>query len=388
MSLVGPRPEDPEIVSLWPEQVRKLVLSIRPGMTSPASVVYRNEEELLTGESFMDEYLNTILPDKLRLDQLYVHNNNLSTDLDVIFWTLIGLLPRIKHTSIPETTLYWGPLSSLFNRYFTWFMADICVALIAVGISGGVWRLGEVINLGIWLDLSVAIVIALVFSLINYLLGLGRVAWRQARPAYIFDLAFSTGLTTSILFVIDWFWKPSALLPRGMILVTGLLAFIGFTVLRYRERLVTGLASRWVLSRSRTSTLGERVLIIGAGECGQLAAWLLQKSNLSPALTVVGMVDDDPSKYRMRIDGQTVIGRIRDIPDLVRDQNIGVVLYAISKVSSERQEQILKVCRALPIRLVIIPDLIRIVQEYLLQSTVAETSERPIARDEIEPARF
>ncbi len=148
MSLVGPRPEDPQIVSMWPAKVRRLVLSMRPGMTSPASVVYRNEEELLTGESLMDQYLNTILPDKLRLDQLYVRNNNLATDLDVIFWTLIGLLPRIKHASIPENTLFWGPLSSLFNRYFTWFMADFCVAFIAVAIAGAVWRLEYMINLG------------------------------------------------------------------------------------------------------------------------------------------------------------------------------------------------------------------------------------------------
>ena len=61
--------------------------------------------------------------------------------------------------------------------------------------------------------------------------------------------------------------------PYGMILVTGLLAFLGFTILRYRERLITGLATRWVMNRGRASSLGERVLIIGAGECGQLAAW-------------------------------------------------------------------------------------------------------------------
>jgi lipopolysaccharide/colanic/teichoic acid biosynthesis glycosyltransferase len=47
MSLVGPRPEDPTIVQNWPAPVRHEILSVRPGITSPASVLYRNEEALL-----------------------------------------------------------------------------------------------------------------------------------------------------------------------------------------------------------------------------------------------------------------------------------------------------------------------------------------------------
>jgi len=41
MSLVGPRPEDPEIVVTWPEELRQEILSVRPGVTSPASVMFR-----------------------------------------------------------------------------------------------------------------------------------------------------------------------------------------------------------------------------------------------------------------------------------------------------------------------------------------------------------
>jgi FlaA1/EpsC-like NDP-sugar epimerase len=94
------------------------------------------------------------------------------------------------------------------------------------------------------------------------------------------------------------------------------------------------------------------------------------------------MVDDDPSKYKMRIDSQTVIGRTHDIPELVRQRNIGVILYAISNVNPERQEQILKTCRALPVRLVIIPDLIKIVQEYLLKSTEVQAEPSPLVGDD------
>ncbi|MFZ1405869.1 MAG: sugar transferase [Anaerolineae bacterium] len=67
MSLVGPRPEDPRYVAFYtPEQRR--VLSVRPGITSPASLAYRHEEQLLAGEDWETHYRTRVLPDKLALD--------------------------------------------------------------------------------------------------------------------------------------------------------------------------------------------------------------------------------------------------------------------------------------------------------------------------------
>ncbi len=53
MSLVGPRPEDPSIVTKWPEEDRREILSVRPGVSSPASVIFRNEETLLRSKNVM-----------------------------------------------------------------------------------------------------------------------------------------------------------------------------------------------------------------------------------------------------------------------------------------------------------------------------------------------
>ncbi len=54
MSLVGPRPEDPELVKSWDPEVREQLLSVRPGVTSPASVLYRDEESLLQSGSVLE----------------------------------------------------------------------------------------------------------------------------------------------------------------------------------------------------------------------------------------------------------------------------------------------------------------------------------------------
>ncbi|MFZ1551113.1 MAG: sugar transferase, partial [Anaerolineae bacterium] len=67
MSLVGPRPEDPRYVAFYtPEQRR--VLSVHPGITSPASLAYRHEEQLLAGEDWETHYRTRVLPAKLALD--------------------------------------------------------------------------------------------------------------------------------------------------------------------------------------------------------------------------------------------------------------------------------------------------------------------------------
>jgi lipopolysaccharide/colanic/teichoic acid biosynthesis glycosyltransferase len=83
MSLVGPRPEDPEIVKTWPADAREEILSARPGITSPASILYRNEESMLTANGVMDIYFRDIVPDKLRLDRLYVRNQDLLMVYDI-----------------------------------------------------------------------------------------------------------------------------------------------------------------------------------------------------------------------------------------------------------------------------------------------------------------
>jgi lipopolysaccharide/colanic/teichoic acid biosynthesis glycosyltransferase len=89
MSLVGPRPEDPRYVVYYTEQQRKL-LWCRPGITSPASVRYRNEENLLQGKDWERDYTQNILPRKLDIELRYLPHRTLWTDLGIVMRTLWG----------------------------------------------------------------------------------------------------------------------------------------------------------------------------------------------------------------------------------------------------------------------------------------------------------
>ena len=91
MSFVGPRPEVPKYVALYNDTERE-VLNLVPGITDPASIIYRNENEILG--KFGDpekHYVEKIMPDKIRINLEYAKKANVLSDIFVILQT-IGLL--------------------------------------------------------------------------------------------------------------------------------------------------------------------------------------------------------------------------------------------------------------------------------------------------------
>jgi lipopolysaccharide/colanic/teichoic acid biosynthesis glycosyltransferase len=93
MSLVGPRPEHPDFVRLYtPEQRR--VLGVRPGITSPASLAFRDEEQLLASVGGESAYVSSVMPRKLELDLAYLDHRTLGGDLRILVRTLVFGLSR------------------------------------------------------------------------------------------------------------------------------------------------------------------------------------------------------------------------------------------------------------------------------------------------------
>ena len=89
------------------------------------------------------------------------------------------------------------------------------------------------------------------------------------------------------------------------------------------------------------------------------------------------MVDDDPRKAGMTVDGHRVFGLTRRIPELVEKYDIGVILFAIEKIRPEEQERILELCRGTRARLVMVPDLMEMFRERMARE------ERPRARTDV-----
>ncbi|HUW94340.1 MAG TPA: sugar transferase, partial [Anaerolineae bacterium] len=91
MSLVGPRPEDPSYVAFYtPEQ--RLALSVKPGITGPTQLEYRDEASMLQGEGVDEEYVTRLMPEKLKLDLEYVRDRSLLLDLKILWRTATTML--------------------------------------------------------------------------------------------------------------------------------------------------------------------------------------------------------------------------------------------------------------------------------------------------------
>lgn len=97
MSVVGPRPVMQKSFDQYPEDVKKVIYNVKPGLTGIGSIVFRDEEELITkvkesGGDTWDFYKNTIYPHKGNLEDWYQKNQSFITDLKIILataWVII-----------------------------------------------------------------------------------------------------------------------------------------------------------------------------------------------------------------------------------------------------------------------------------------------------------
>lgn len=102
MSFVGPRPDVPAQWEQVPQSDKSVLLSVRPGITGPASLKYRNEEALLAAHSNAESFNRTVIfPDKVRINKQYVANYSFGRDLlylvDTFLWKGISTSASEPH---------------------------------------------------------------------------------------------------------------------------------------------------------------------------------------------------------------------------------------------------------------------------------------------------
>ncbi|MBN9313888.1 MAG: glycosyl transferase [Chryseobacterium sp. 39-10] len=92
MSFVGPRPEVKKYTDLYNAKQLE-VLSVRPGITDYASIKFRNENDLLSASDDPEKlYIDEIMPEKLKLNLNYIHDNNVFKDIKIIFDTFVAII--------------------------------------------------------------------------------------------------------------------------------------------------------------------------------------------------------------------------------------------------------------------------------------------------------
>lgn len=332
MSLVGPRPEDPRYVALYTSAQRQ-VLAVRPGMTSHASLHYREEETLLSGDNWEAVYRKQVLPHKLALDLAYLRQRTVWTDLALILQTIGAVMHGGK---------YLTAILGLRNRHI--FLFDI-LALLLIPALALTLRLD---GLDWWPQMGQALIfyagVALLIKvLIFYGLGLYNRYWRYASVNDLTLMLIAIGSSTTILTAL--FVATHATLEqyglamfRTVPVLDGLLT--GLAVGGFR----LGLRGLYYWHRQRYSVLGgRRVLVVGAGEAGTM---VIREMRANPQLDMepVAFVDDDPAKVGTHIQGLPVLGGNGNIPKLIDQYQIQRIIVTMPSAPLRQQQEIIATC--------------------------------------------
>ena len=319
MSLVGPRPEVPKYVAQYPEAWRDRVLSVRPGITDFASLKFRNESDILARAADPErEYLEVIMPEKLRVAGNYIEYASLKSDL-----RLLGLTLR----TVMVPALGRKRMERWMDRTGTWIVIDRWMShphrhrqAFALAFDSAVvlacWHLTYLFRLGVerwqpgrpWYDDLVSLAVVLAYLVAMQLFGVRQALWRY----FAFDdfrrLVWACGL--------------AGLVSASVVMLAGLVGVSRAVLVLHPLFTVIGLSMARMLYRvtwenAHAQATGEMdsrhcVIVLGASV---VARRLIAGLHMRQGWHVLMMLDDDTALHGLRIAGVPVQGpldRLRD----------------------------------------------------------------------------
>jgi len=204
-------------------------------------------------------------------------------------------------------------------------------------------------------------VLVIAYCAVNAAWGLYGRLWRYAGAQEVVTIAAAAGLTSSAIFIIEFLMHMRRPLPLSVVVAGGIFTTGAFIVIRYRQRLIIAVIGH--LERVVGSPDRRRVLIVGAGEAGQLLAWQLQHHDHRHEYELVGFVDDDPRKQGLRLHGLMVLGSREDIPQLTRQRGVDLIIIAIHRISGPEFREILSTCQQTDAQVKVLPDVLSLLKE-------------------------
>ncbi len=338
MSLVGPRPEVPEMVAHY-TGAQRAVLSVRPGITDYASVTYRDENEVLAQSSDpIRTYIDHVMPRKLELNLLYLARRSLAEDVRVILVTvylsLRGLLART------------GKIGQAFVDGF-FFAAGLALAYLA----HFEFDLPAPYREQLVLVLPGVVAARLVT---NAAFGVYRVLWTCISLNDVPRFLGSIATVSALLFVVGRVSSGTDLhvvIPFGVIALDGALGLSGVLSVRLLGRALHEAAADGVVPVRDDA---DKVLILGAGRVGRMTARQIRlHANLN--MVLVGFLDDDEGKRGSRIEGARVLGSLDDLDRVFDAHRVSTVFLSIGALPTQRRRELAARCTELGVRLRDVP---------------------------------
>ena len=164
--------------------------------------------------------------------------------------------------------------------------------------------------------------------------------WRYVSTRDMWRIAYGVALASVLADVAVYLISPvpSVKLPRGIAALDVLLTLALIAGSRLLARTLMERPMKGIVAR------GKEVLVVGAGDAGQLVIRELQR-NPQLGYTPIGLIDDDRRKKNLRIHGVRVLGTTDDLPHILRDNRPDEVLIAIPGASGEARQRVVNITR-------------------------------------------
>jgi lipopolysaccharide/colanic/teichoic acid biosynthesis glycosyltransferase len=331
MTLIGPRPEAPDLAACYPDFARK-IFTVKPGLAGPNQILGRNEEELYPpGVDPVKFYIAHILPAKLPLDLEYIDDHSLFKNLKYLFLsvkvTVTGAVSR-QHLADNRTQLLF-------------MLCDIALCIFSFTLAHSLrydsfsrpelnHSFLRILPWVVLIRVPIFIYFGFYHTLIRHL------------SFYDIKVVFK-GVTVSSLILISFFFfyqlSVFAKYGRGVFLID----WFCLTNFLVGYRILLKKFHRSYHAGANPSDSHKRVLIWGAGDGGELCLQYLQKEK-EQNYEVIGFIDDDPKKRNRRMNGKMIFGSKDHLKVLIDLYKIQEVFVAMPSVAIHEIFQALEFC--------------------------------------------
>ncbi len=319
MSFVGPRPEIPDLVAGYTSEQRAL-LSVKPGITSPATIYHRDEEEISgSPEEVMDYHRNVLVPKKAQYDLAYVEKRSLVYDVKLILLTLLSVVSN-ESGYVRE--------KAVKNRRAIIIVAVMVLLCISYYLAFLIRFEGNIPSYYDWkLKRTLPLMVMIEFIFLGFL-GQLEGYWRYVSISDIIAVAKSLVLAAVTMLIVEYFFLAGSY-PTGVVFINGFIAFLLLSGQRLSLRLLRE-AYAPITPKSR-----ENAIILGAGDRGERVFREI-RNNPDLALSVVGFIDTKSSMKGVKIHGIPVLGNFTDLPELVEKSGVTTLVDTLESLTREQ----------------------------------------------------
>jgi len=358
MSFVGPRPRVPTEVDLNDPRER-LLLGVRPGVTSSASIHHRMEDDYCARQANPQAVHRTkLLPQKRSLDREYVQNLNFRLDLKLLLLTF--LLVCVPGKSLARGLCIFGQEVGPYSRG-----AQMLLDLAAY--MGAVWLaysfrfdagFPDFYRRQMWLYMAFIPPLRVV---VNRCLGIYDMMWRYVT---LEDAAYQAGALAPLTLILYGLrlrlprssWEAAMfVVPLSIITLEYLLALSAGLGLRSLRRMLYMLHHHYQPLPEGT----RRVLILGAGLLGLTTA---QDIRQYPHMSLVGFLDDDPTKDQRLMAGCRVLGNSANLETLCARYKVTDLVICANSIDPHRLLELFQRCEVLRVKPHMLPSLDRVLR--------------------------